>query len=83
MENLSEIISQIPMYKVTSSNLEAIGYNPDKQVMRVIFKGGSSYLYYQVEPETWNMIINSESKGKTLNESVIKQKEKYKFIRTN
>ena len=44
------ILKMIPMYKVISSNISAIGYNPAKQVMRVIFKGNSSYLYFNVEP---------------------------------
>lgn len=75
------ILKMIPMYKVISSNISAIGYNPAKQVMRVIFKGNSSYLYFNVEPEIWKYIINSESKGKALTESVIKHKDKYKYIK--
>lgn len=79
--DIEALIKIIPMYKVTSSNISALGYNSDKQVLRVIFKGNSSYLYFNVEPSIWNYIINSESKGKALTESVVKNKDKYKYIK--
>lgn len=78
---LKEIIVNIKMYKVYSTNLVAIGYDEVHKILRVIFKGNSSYIYFDVEPEIWNTLNNSESKGKTLNESVIRQKDKYKFIK--
>lgn len=78
---LKRIINDIPMYKIYSTNLVAIGYNKDLQILRVIFKGDSSYLYFNVEPEIWDLLNTCESKGKTLNEAVIRQKEKYKFMK--
>lgn len=80
-EELKEIILKIKMYKVYSTNLVALGYDPEHKILRVIFKGNTSYVYFDVEPEVWATLNNSESKGKTLNESVIRQKEKYKYIK--
>ena len=80
-EQINDIVDNIKMQRVFSTNLVAMGYDENKRVLRVIFKGNSSYLYFNVEPEVYTTLIQSESKGKTLNESVIKQKEKYKYIK--
>ena len=80
-EQIKEIVDNIKMQRVFSSNLVAIGYDENKKVLRVIFKGNSSYLYFDVEPEVYNTLMQSESKGRALNESVIRQKEKYKYIK--
>ena len=80
-ENLQEIIKEIQMFKVYSTNIVALGYDESRKLLRVIFKGNSSYLYFIVEPEVWENLKNSESKGRTLSESIIKQKDKYKYIK--
>lgn len=80
-ENLQEIIKEIQMFKVYSTNIVALGYDESRKILRVIFKDNSSYLYFNVEPEVWENLKNSESKGRTLSESIIKQKDKYKYIK--
>lgn len=80
-ENLQEIIKEIQMFKVYSTNIVALGYDESRKILRVIFKGNSSYLYFNVEPEVWENLKNSESKGRTLSESIVKQKDKYKYIK--
>lgn len=80
-EQINEFVKNIQMMKVFSTNLLAIGYDSNRKILRVIFKGNSSYLYFNVEPEIWETLKNSESKGKTLNENVIRHKEKYKYIK--
>ena len=80
-ENLQEIIKEIQMFKVYSTNIVALGYDESRKILRVIFKGNSSYLYFNVEPEVWENLKNSECKGRTLSESIIKQKDKYKYIK--
>lgn len=80
-ENLQEIIKEIQMFKVYSTNIVALGYDESRKILRVIFKGNSSYLYFNVEPEVWENLKNSESKGRTLSENIIKQKDKYKYIK--
>lgn len=81
VDQIKEIVQNIKMCRVFSTNLVALGYDESHKILRVIFKGNSSYLYFNVEPEIWNMLNNSESKGKTLSESVIRQKDKYKYIK--
>ena len=71
----------IQMHPVMSSNIVALGYDETDKVLSVIFKGGSTYLYANVEPEVWNLLANSPSKGKTLNEAIVRQKDKYKYIK--
>ena len=81
LDNLEEIVKNIKMYKIASSNITALGYGENNKVLRVIFKNNSSYIYTNVEPEVWQIIINSESKGKSLNENIVRHKEKYKYYK--
>lgn len=80
-EQLSQIVTNIKMTPVISSNIVAIGYDKENKILRVIFKGNSSYLYFNVKEEIYNNLAQSESKGKTLNESVVRHKDKYKYIK--
>ena len=80
-EQLSQIVTNIKMTPVISSNIVALGYDKENKILRVIFKGNSSYLYFNVEDEIYNNLAQSESKGKTLNESVVRHKDKYKYIK--
>ncbi|WP_304393224.1 KTSC domain-containing protein [uncultured Clostridium sp.] len=79
--NLQELIKEIPMYKVASSNISALGYNSKRQVLRVMFSNNASYLYFEVEPAMWELLIRSQSKGKFLTEHITRHKEKYKYIK--
>ena len=79
--DLNELIKEIPMYKVTSSNISAIGYNSNRQVLRVMFGNNTSYLYFEVEPAIWELLIRSQSKGKFLTEHITKRRDKYKYIK--
>lgn len=78
---LFEILNSINMKRIESSNVIGIGYNESSHIMRVIFNNLSSYLYFDVEPEVYKYIESADSKGKALNESVVKQKEKYKYFK--
>lgn len=80
-EQLLQIVTNIKMTPVISSNIVALGYDKENKILRVIFKGNSSYLYFNVEEEIYNNLAQSESKGKTLNESVVRHKDKYKYIK--
>lgn len=80
-EQLSQIVTNIKMTPVISSNIVALGYDKENKILRVIFKGNSSYLYFNVEEEIYNNLAQSESKGRTLNESVVRHKDKYKYIK--
>lgn len=85
MENsnidLQTILKDINMYKVASSNISALGYNPKMQVLRVIFSNNASYLYFGVEPVMWELLAKSQSKGKFLTENIARRKDKYKYLK--
>lgn len=52
------------MVKVSSSNIEEVGYVPSTNTLQVKFKNGSLYNYYQVPVEVFEEFIKSESVGK-------------------
>lgn len=45
----------------------AAGYDPDTQVVTVVFRDGTFYNYYGINPGTWINFKNSYSKGPLLN----------------
>jgi hypothetical protein len=51
---------------VESSNVAAIGYAPEYQLMRVRFRDGSTYDYPATSAEAHQRIMNAPSKGKAL-----------------
>ena len=51
------------MKKVNSSNLAAIGYNPDKQELVVRFHSGTQYRYHSVSPEVYEAFLEAKSMG--------------------
>lgn len=80
-EQITKLVDKIKMQKVFSTNIVAIGYDEESKTLRALFKGNSSYLYFNVEKEVYDNLMASESKGRTLNESVVRQKEKYKYVK--
>lgn len=52
------------MNPVTSSNLSAIGYDVEKKTMRVEFKNGSAYDYFDVPEHAYHEFKASDSVGK-------------------
>lgn len=49
--------------KVKSSNIESIGYDREKLLLEVEFKGGSLYQYKDVGPAVYLELMDSDSKG--------------------
>lgn len=81
---LHEKAKLIELKPVLSSNIGGIGYDAENKLLKVAFKtknGNNTYLYENVEPEVYENVIKSKSVGKTLNEQVVRQKEKYKYIK--
>lgn len=82
MNKLNEVLEKginLKLNPVYSSNIKAIGYDNENQLMVVLFNSGSKYLYENVEPEIHKLIISSSSIGKTLNECIIRNTNKYTF----
>ena len=52
---------------VASSNIRAIGYDPETQTLEVEFHSGSVYQYYGVPDHIHEQIMQASSKGRFLN----------------
>lgn len=63
---------------VTSSNIAAIGYDPDRSALDVEFKNGSVYQYSGVPASEHDAFMNADSKGKYLNANI---KNHYSFVK--
>lgn len=66
--------------KIESSNIRAIQYNTQKQVLQVDFKSGSRYHYFKVPESIVRGFRRAGSKGKYL-ATRVKGKYKYKKIK--
>ena len=55
---------------VSSSNISAIGYDPDSEVLEVEFINGAVYSYSGVPPGEYEGFMNAESKGRYLHASI-------------
>lgn len=81
---LVEKAKQIELKPVISSNIAGIGYDAENNLLKVAFKtktGANIYLYEGVDKETYDNLFLAESVGKKLNESVVRQKDKYRYIK--
>lgn len=65
--------------KVSSSNVDSVGYEEEKSILGVIFKNGSEYHYFNVPKNVYEKLLKSSSIGKFLN-TLIKEKG-YKYIK--
>jgi uncharacterized protein YcfL len=45
---------------ITSSNVNAAGYDAQNQIMKVQFKSGAIYEYYGVQLELWDSFVNAQ-----------------------
>jgi hypothetical protein len=55
---------------VDSSNIEAIGYQPEQRELWVRFLSGQTYVYADVSAITHEEIMRADSKGSYLNREV-------------
>lgn len=62
--------SPISMIPVSSSNIQAIGYNPSEQLLQVNFHSGHGYHYSNVPSQTFQEFLNAYSKGRYLNTQI-------------
>lgn len=63
---------------VTSSNVSAIGYDQDSQILEVEFNNGGVYQYIGVPEYEFDGIMNAASKGTYLNANI---KNRYPFTK--
>lgn len=67
------------MVPVDSSNLSAVGYDPVSQILRIRFRSGWIYDYYDVPENVYSGLMNAPSKGKYHN-ACIKNLFQYRRI---
>ena len=60
----------VEMMYVDSSNVEAVGHDPDAQELHVRFLSGDTYIYHGVPAQVYNELIASPSKGSYLNRMI-------------
>ena len=63
---------------VTSSNVDAVGYDTENNYLYVRYKNGTMYQYDKVPVEVYDGIFKTESVGRYLNENV---KNKFHYIK--
>ena len=66
----------IDMVPVVSSNVSAIGYDRDRNVLAVRFHGGATYHYRNVPENVYQNMIEAESVGRFLAHQI---KGKYEY----
>ena len=59
------------MIDVESSMIAAVGYDEDTQTLRVQFNSGDLYEYYEVEPKTFQELLEADSKGQYMRACII------------
>ena len=59
------------MHYVDSSNIEAIGYDPESRELHVRFlRSGDTYVYSDVEEGVFEELMQADSKGSYLNRRI-------------
>ena len=61
-----------------SKNIDTTEYFEDTKVLKVIFNGGSIYLYKKVQTEIWGELLKTASIGQFINKAI---KGTYEFER--
>lgn len=59
------------LHTVESSMIHAVGYDPDRQMLEVIFNSGKIYQYFEVPEALYDELMQSDSKGSYLRSFVI------------
>ena len=60
----ADVVAGIKMRKVSSSNLQSIGYDEDKKHLLVRFSSGSVWRYVDVTQRMYSSLVNAESIGR-------------------
>lgn len=67
----TEYLSPPPSLDPDRPRAREATYNPDTGTLRVVFRNGGSYEYFQVPHQTWRALKNNQSFGQTLDRLVI------------
>ena len=61
------------MVSVNSSNIAAIGYDPDTAILTIQFNKGGVYEYYDVPSYEHDELMSAGSKGSYANQNIYKK----------
>lgn len=61
------------MVPVNSSNLAAIGYEPNSAVLCIKFKDGSAYEYFDVPQHEYDGLMSADSHGTYAHQNIYKR----------
>ncbi|OKH30419.1 hypothetical protein NIES2119_30995 [[Phormidium ambiguum] IAM M-71] len=64
LQELAEIANEeaeIPMLPISSTMASAVGYDKQRKILQIEFNSGSVYQYADVEMETWERFLASNS----------------------
>lgn len=64
-----------------STNIEAVGYDPDAMRLHVKFRGGAEYVYRNVEDWMFGQLIAADSVGKYFSSTIKPNPDKFPFER--
>ena len=62
--------AHIPMEDVESSNIAAVGYDPDSQCLAVRFKSGQTWRYHTVPQSAYDGLCKAKSLGSCFHVSI-------------
>jgi hypothetical protein len=72
----------IDLLPVTSSNVDKVGYDEEKQELYVLFKTGGCYIYEMVTKDIHTGIMAADSVGRYVHKVLVKGKYKYRKVLT-
>jgi hypothetical protein len=67
------------MTHVNSSNIQAIGYDPDSATLTIAFKDASKYEYYDVPQHEFDTFLAADSKGRYGHQNIYKRYRQQKI----
>ncbi len=73
--------SKIEMVQVQSSNVHAIGYDPERKTLLVQFAAGRTYEYQNVTAEIYRMLTQADSVGSAFNDLIRSNPHKHPYRR--
>ncbi len=63
-----------------SSSLRSLGYDPEQQILEVVFSSGALYRYEAVPPEVVQALLEADSLGRHFNQVFKPQHYRYRRI---
>ncbi|UBF30329.1 KTSC domain-containing protein (plasmid) [Kovacikia minuta CCNUW1] len=68
--HLPGVKQTIDMHPIQSGMANAVGYDPDRNLLQIEFKSGSVYQYEDVDAATWRELQTSDSAGRFFNRRI-------------